>query len=91
MIQVFKRDDDKPIEGDSNKMRTYRDAIRDRRGRRDRRIVTYAGIVYPGEGRDYSGEVGALQGVPGSASPAEAAREKVLEAIDSVSDRLRAA
>lgn len=85
---MFKRDDDKPIEGDSNKMRTYRDAIRDRRGRR---IVTYAGIVYPGEGRDYSGEVGALQGVPGSASPAEAAREKVLEAIDSVSDRLRAA
>ncbi len=84
----YKRYDDKPVDGDINKMHTYRDAIRDRRGRR---VVTYAGIIYPGEGRDYSGEVGALPGVPGSTSPTGAAREKVLEAIDSASERPRAA
>ena len=79
-----KRDDDKPIDGDIDKMNIYRDAIRDRQGRR---VVTYAGIVYSGEGRDYSGEVGPLPGIQGPATSVESARERMRAAMDVVAKK----
>ncbi len=63
---------------------TYRDAIRDSFGKR---AVTYAGIVHPGAGRGYSGELGAIPGVPGQASPAAAVRNVVRSAIRSTGNQ----
>ena len=74
----YKRDGQRPVMADIDKMHTYRDAIRDAAGRR---IVEYAAIVYPGEEVDYSGKVGAVSAVPGRTPPAEAVRGKVAEAI----------
>ncbi len=60
----YKGDVNKPIDRDINKMPAYRDAIR------DRRVVTYAGIVNSDKGQNDSGEVGAFPGIPGWDLPA---------------------
>ena len=74
----YKRDGQKPVMGDIDKMHTYRDGIRDSDGKR---VVTYAAIVYPGESVDYAGQVGAVSAVPGHASPSNAVRGKVAAAL----------
>ena len=74
----YKRDGQKPVMGDIDKMHTYRDCIRDSDGKR---VVTYAAIVYPGESVDYAGQVGAVSAVPGHASPSNAVRGKVAAAL----------
>ena len=74
----YKRDGQRPVMADIDKMHTYRDAIRDAAGRR---IVSYAAIVYPGEGVDYAGKVGAVSAVPGRTPPAGTVCGKVAEAI----------
>ena len=59
-------------------MHAYRDGIRATDGRR---IVAFAAIIYPGEDRDYKGQVGAMSGIPGRTSPSEQVRKKLEAAI----------
>ena len=59
----YKRHDDAPVTADIDKMHSHRDAIH---GQTGRRIVSCAAIIFPGESRDYAGEVRAISGIPGS-------------------------
>ena len=81
----YKRSEDDPVGGDLNKMHAYRDGIRAPNGER---VVSYAGIVFPGQGKDWSGQIGAISGIPGCTSPSGEARKKVFAAILSGDDRL---
>jgi len=54
--------DGKPKKVDIDKMHAYRDAIRDGE---DRRIVTFAGILYPGPREEFTSGLAAISAVPG--------------------------
>jgi hypothetical protein len=55
------RDGDRPVKADINAMHAYRDAIRDVH---DRRVVSYAAILYPGEGESYLPGLEAIRARP---------------------------
>lgn len=74
----YKRDGQGPVMGDIDAMHAYRDGIRATDGRR---IVAFAAIIYPGEDRDYKGQVGTISGIPGRTSPAVQVRRKLEAAI----------
>ena len=54
-------DDSAPLKADVDKMHAYRDAIRDQSGAR---IVSFAGILYPGATFRFGNEIGALSARP---------------------------
>ena len=57
--------DGSPKKADVDKMHAYRDAVRDRTGRR---VVTYAATLYPGHTVTYGTDVAALRMYPGEES-----------------------
>lgn len=65
----------KPKKVDIDKMHAYRDAIRDRDGRR---VVRYAAILYPGSERRFPHGVEALAAFPGAAASLAGRLQEVL-------------
>jgi hypothetical protein len=72
--------DGRPKKVDIDKMHAYRDAIRDKEGRR---LVRFAAILYPGPETHYAKGLEALPAYPGSEKPLERRIEELLrEALD---------
>ncbi|GET38046.1 DUF2357 domain-containing protein [Microseira wollei] len=70
----------KPKAADIQKMHTYRDAIRDSKGRR---VVQYAAILYPGAYKSYTEGLQALSAYPGFETELQEHLRRVLdEALD---------
>src|ERR1051326_8074355 len=69
--------DGKPKKMDIDKMRAYRDAIRDEQGRQ---VVEYAAILYPGPEVRFDEGLEALQAVPGKEQGLEARLDEVIAA-----------
>ena len=65
----------RPKKIDIDKMHAYRDAIRDRDGNR---VVSFAGILYPGQSQTFSEDVQAIRAVPGED---QELRERISELI----------
>lgn len=58
-------DDGKPRKVDIDKMHAYRDAIR---SDEDKRIVTFAGILYPGPPQEFASGLAAIHAMPGDSA-----------------------
>jgi len=71
---VEQEENGRPKKEDIDKMHAYRDAIRDTSGER---IVTFAGILYPGPTMKFSEEIGALSSVPGNAAQLRTAVDEI--------------
>jgi PD-(D/E)XK nuclease superfamily/Domain of unknown function (DUF2357) len=70
--------DGKPKKADIDKMHAYRDAIRDEQ---DRRIVKFAGILYPGPQQVFTPGLAALSAVPGGTGLMDQLRQVLAPAL----------
>jgi PD-(D/E)XK nuclease superfamily/Domain of unknown function (DUF2357) len=71
--------DGKPKKVDIDKMHAYRDAIRDQQGKR---IVKFAGILYPGPRQIFTPGLAALSAVPGGTELMDQLRQVFAPAFD---------